>query len=215
MHVINKNPWICVRSVNFVISKIKDWLTFAGGIYQQQLLLVCVPSLFSFSHFICIGGSLIYDFWVLSNRISSFDGAIAVLVTKHSNQRSQLFQFGHQDYLQQSHRAENTLVKICNMAAILFLWFLVLVSVVLGDEIGNWKKYGKSKFLVQFSKGERVSVTSLFLKERLSNFCFLASGSSSLSFLSCPRSSTGDRVSVTVLFLALNSQISFLDVLWF
>ena len=55
-------------------------------------------------------------------------------------------------------------------------------------------------------------MTSLFLKERVSNFCFLASGSSSLSFLSCPRSSTGDRVSVTVLFLALNSQISFLDV---
>ena len=146
---------------------------------------------------------------------SSFDGVIAGLVNKHSNQRSQLLEFGHQDYLQQSHCAENTLVKICNMAAILFLWFLVLVSVVLGDEIGNWKKYGKSKFLVQFSKGERVSVTSLFLKERVSNFCFLASGSSSLSFLSCPRSSTGDRVSVTVLFLALNSQISFLDVLWF
>jgi len=54
-------------------------LTFAGGIYQQQLLLVGVPSLFSFSHFIRIGGSLLYDFWVLSNG-SSFDGVIAVLV---------------------------------------------------------------------------------------------------------------------------------------
>jgi len=52
---------------------------------------------------------------------SSFDGVIAVLVNKHSNQRSQLLEFGHQDYLQQSHCAENTLVKICNMAAILFL----------------------------------------------------------------------------------------------
>jgi hypothetical protein len=95
-------------------------LTFAGGTYQQQLLLVGVPSLFSFSHFIRIGGSLLYDFWVLSNG-SSFDGVIAVLANKHSNQRSQLLEFGHQDYLQQSHRAENTLVKICNMAAILFL----------------------------------------------------------------------------------------------
>ena len=74
------------------------------------------------------------------------------------------------------------------------LWFCV-VLVVLGDEMKERDN------LVQFSKGERVSVTSLFLKERVSNFCFLASGSSSLSFLSCPRSATGDRVSVTVLFL--------------
>jgi len=95
-------------------------LTFAGGIYQQ-LLLVDVPSLFSFAHFIFTGGSLLYDFWVLSNRISSFDGVIAVLVDKHGNQQSQLFEFGHQDYLQQSQRAENTLFKKCNMAAILFL----------------------------------------------------------------------------------------------
>ena len=70
-----------------------------------------------------------------------------------------------------------------------------------------WKK---RKFLVQFSKGERVSVTSLFLKERVSNFCFLASGSSSLSFLSWPRSSTGDSVSVTVLFLDSNINVFFL-----
>jgi len=77
--------------------------------------------LLSFAHFIFTGGSLLYDFWVLSNRILSFDGVIAGLVNKHSNQRSQLLEFGHQDYLQQSHCAENTLVKICNMAAISFL----------------------------------------------------------------------------------------------
>merc|ERR1719273_435880 len=93
------------------------------------------------------------------------------------------------------------------MAAILFLLFLLFVSVVLRDEIGKRKKYGKGKFLVQFSKGDRVSVTSLFLKERVSNFCFLASGSSSLSFLSWPRSSTSESVSVTVLFLS--SRVSY------
>jgi len=69
------------------------------------------------------GGSLLYDFWIFSNRIKSFDDIIAVLVhfQAHGNQRSQLFEFGHQDYLQQSHRAENTLFKLCNMAAMLLL----------------------------------------------------------------------------------------------
>jgi len=43
--------------------KNKRLIDFAGGIYQQ-LLLVGVPFLFSFAHFIRIGGSLLYDFWV-------------------------------------------------------------------------------------------------------------------------------------------------------
>merc|ERR1719323_360763 len=73
----------------------------------------------------------------------------------------------------------------------LLLYFIVFL-VVLRNSV---EKY----FLVQLSSGERVSVTSLFLKERVSNFCFLASGSSSLSFLSWPRSATGESVSVTVL----------------
>merc|ERR1712233_212842 len=79
-----------------------------------------------------------------------------------------------------------------------FVIFFVLVSVVLGDEMRREREiWKKRKFLVQFSKGERVSVTSLFLKERVSNF----------SFLAWPRSSTGDSVSVTVLFLS--SRVSY------
>jgi len=50
---------------------------------------------------------------------SSFDGVIAVLV---SNQRSHLLEFGHQDYLQQSQYAENSLFKLSNMAAIYFFF---------------------------------------------------------------------------------------------
>merc|ERR1712038_1558708 len=83
-----------------------------------------------------------------------------------------------------------------NVITVIYRFFLV----VLRYSVGNC-------FLVQLSNGERVSVTSLFLKERVSNFCFLASGSSSLSFLSWPRSSTGDSVSVTVLFLS--SRVSY------
>jgi len=68
------------------------------------------------------GGSLLYDFWVFSNGIKSFDVLIAVLVHLQA-QSSQLFDFArHQVYfLQQSQRAENTLFKQCNMAAMLLL----------------------------------------------------------------------------------------------
>merc|ERR1712038_1812920 len=78
-----------------------------------------------------------------------------------------------------------------NVITVIYLFFL-LYSEILWESI----------FLVQLSSGESVSVTSLFLKERVSNFCFLASGSSLLSFLSWPRSANGESVSVTVLFLS-------------
>jgi len=82
--------------------------------------LVEFLSLFSF---LITCGSLLYDFFGFAAIGSSFDGVIAVLVYTVINNLGSLSVAlsSHQDYLQQSQRTENTLFKLCNMAAMLFL----------------------------------------------------------------------------------------------
>ena len=193
-----------VRSVNFIISKIKDWLTFTGGIYQQ-LLLVCVLFLFSFAHFIHWWFFIVWflGFQQSDQKVRRCNCSAGTFSSTVINDLSSLSLAINTIY---NNRTVRKILFFSNYATwqqCYFCDFFVLVSVVLRDEMRREKNMEKRKFLVQFSKGERVSVTSLFLKERVSNFCFLASGSSSLSFLSWPRSSTGDSVSVTVLFFWL------------
>ena len=94
MRVIYKNQWNCVRSLNLMISKIKRVIDFC----RWDILTITIGRC-SFSSFICSFYSLVVLYCMIfgfSAIGSSFDGVIAVLV---SNQRSQLLEFGHQDYL--------------------------------------------------------------------------------------------------------------------
>ena len=84
-----RSQWISYDLVNFVSKIIKDWLTVAGGIYEQ-LLLVGVPSLFSFVYFLYLWFFLYWMIFGLAAIGSSFDGVIAVLVYTVINNLSSL-----------------------------------------------------------------------------------------------------------------------------
>jgi len=106
-----------------MISKIKDWLTFAGGIYQR-LLLVCNLSLLLLAHLIHWWLFIVWflgfqqwdqKLWCFNCSAGTFTST--VISALWLCPASSLF------FLQQSQRAENTLFKQCNMAAMLLLWF--------------------------------------------------------------------------------------------
>ena len=84
-----RSQWISYDLVNFVSKIIKDWLTLAGGIYEQ-LQLVGVPSLFSFVYFLYLWFFLYWMIFGLAAIGSSFDGVIAVLVYTVINNLSSL-----------------------------------------------------------------------------------------------------------------------------
>jgi len=105
----------------------------------------------------------LYDFWVFSNGIKSFDVLIAVLVHLQA-QSSQLFEFArHQVYFFYNNRSVRKIL-FSNNATWQQCYFCDFFLFLLYSEMKEGKIWNKRKFLVQFSKGERVSVTSLFLK---------------------------------------------------